>query len=337
MKMQWKIGNVEIPNPFVLAPMAGVTDLAFRRLCKEQGAGLICMEMVSAKAISFHNKNTEKLMEIEEKERPVSMQLFGSDPDLIAEMAAQIEERPFDILDLNMGCPVPKVVNNGEGSALMKNPKLAAEIVRKTAKAIQKPLTVKIRKGFDEAHSNAVEMAKYLEDAGAAAIAVHGRTREQYYAGKADWEIIRQVKEAVSVPVIGNGDVTDPISAHKMMEETGCDGVMIGRASRGNPWIFRQLVEYDKTGNIPERPDVAELKAMILRHARLQLQYKGEYTGIREMRKHVAWYTAGYPHSAAIRRRVNEIETIGQLEEMLESIPEKLDRNSREYYNIVTD
>ena len=335
--MELKIGNVRLENPYILAPMAGVTDLPFRLLRKEMGAGLICMEMVSAKAISFHNKNTEKLMEIEEKERPVSMQLFGSEPDLIAKMAAQIEERPFDILDLNMGCPVPKVVNNGEGSALMKTPKLAAEIVRKTAKAIQKPLTVKIRKGFDEAHSNAVEMAKYLEDAGAAAIAVHGRTREQYYAGKADWEIIRQVKEAVSVPVIGNGDVTDPISAHKMMEETGCDGVMIGRASRGNPWIFRQLVEYDKTGNIPERPDVAELKAMILRHARLQLQYKGEYTGIREMRKHVAWYTAGYPHSAAIRRRVNEIETIGQLEEMLESIPEKLDRNSREYYNIMTD
>ena len=335
--MELKIGNVRLENPYILAPMAGVTDLPFRLLCKEMGAGLICMEMVSAKAISFHNKNTEKLMEIEEKERPVSMQLFGSDPDLIAEMAAQIEERPFDILDLNMGCPVPKVVNNGEGSALMKNPKLAAEIVRKTAKAIQKPLTVKIRKGFDEAHSNAVEMAKYLEDAGAAAIAVHGRTREQYYAGQADWDIIRQVKEAVSVPIIGNGDVTDPISAHKMMEETGCDGVMIGRASRGNPWIFRQLVEYDKTGNIPERPDVEELKAMILRHARLQLHYKGEYTGIREMRKHVAWYTAGYPHSAAIRRRVNEIETIGQLEEMLESIPEKLDRNSREYYNIVTD
>ena len=313
-----QIGNVTLENPYILAPMAGVTDLPFRLLCKEMGAGLICMEMISAKAISFHNKNTEKLMEIMPQERPVSMQLFGSDPDLIAEIACQIEERPFDILDLNMGCPVPKVVNNGEGSALMKNPQLAQEIVYKTARAIKKPLTVKIRKGFDDANVNAVEMAKRLEAAGAAAIAVHGRTREQYYSGKADWDIIRQVKEAVQIPVIGNGDVTDPVSAHRLMEETGCDGVMVGRACRGNPWIFRDLVEYDKTGTIPEKANLSELKEMILRHGQLQLKYKGEYTGIREMRKHVAWYTAGYPHSAAIRRRVNEIETFEQLKEMLE-------------------
>ena len=313
-----QIGNVTLENPYILAPMAGVTDLPFRLLCKEMGAGLICMEMISAKAISFHNKNTEKLMEIMPQERPVSMQLFGSDPDLIAESSCQIEERPFDILDLNMGCPVPKVVNNGEGSALMKNPQLAQEIVYKTARAIKKPLTVKIRKGFDDANVNAVEMAKRLEAAGAAAIAVHGRTREQYYSGKADWDIIRQVKEAVQIPVIGNGDVTDPVSAHRLMEETGCDGVMVGRACRGNPWIFRDLVEYDKTGTIPEKANLSELKEMILRHGQLQLKYKGEYTGIREMRKHVAWYTAGYPHSAAIRRRVNEIETFEQLKEMLE-------------------
>lgn len=315
-----KIGSVELPNPYILAPMAGVTDLPFRLLCKEMGAGLLCMEMVSAKAISFHNKNTEKLMEIEKGEHPISLQLFGSDPDLISEIAKQIEDRPFDILDLNMGCPVPKVVNNGEGSALMKNPKLAEEIVRKTSKAIKKPLTVKIRKGFDENHVNAVELAKRLEDAGAAAIAVHGRTREQYYAGKADWQIIRQVKEAVQIPVIGNGDVDDPLAARAMMEETGCDGVMIGRASRGNPWIFKSLLEYDRTGRVMDKPDREELRDMILRHAQLQLKYKGEYTGMREMRKHVAWYTAGYPHSAALRRRVNEIDSIGQLEKLLDNL-----------------
>ena len=312
-----KIGNVELENPYVLAPMAGVTDLPFRLLCREQGAGLLCMEMVSAKAIQYNNKNTKALLEIHPEERPVSLQLFGSDPDVISEIAKQIEELSFAILDINMGCPVPKIVRNGEGSALMKNPKLVHEIVSKTAKAIQKPVTVKIRKGFDDTCINAVEIAKVIEDAGAAAVAVHGRTREQYYSGKADWDIIRQVKEAVSIPVIGNGDVTSGESALAMMRETGCDGVMIGRGSQGNPWIFSELLEYEKTGVMPERPGREEIKDMILRHARLQLEYKGEYLGIREMRKHVAWYTTGMPNSAKLRNEINAVESYEQLENLL--------------------
>ena len=312
-----RIGNVTLENNLILAPMAGVTDLPFRLLCKEQGAGLLCMEMVSAKAIYYNNKNTEALMEIDERELPVSLQLFGSDADIMSEMAKRIEERPFAILDLNMGCPVPKVAGNGEGSALMKNPQLVREIVSKVVRAIEKPVTVKIRKGFDEEHVNAVEIAKIIEDCGAAAVAVHGRTREQYYSGKADWDIIRQVKEAVSIPVIGNGDVTGPESAKKMMEETGVDGIMIGRACRGNPWIFKQINEYLKTGVIPEKPSIEEVREMMLRHARMQLECKGEYTGIREMRKHVAWYTAGYPNSAKLRAKINEVETFEELTELL--------------------
>ena len=312
-----RIGNVTLDNNIILAPMAGVTDLPFRLLCKEQGAGLLCMEMVSAKAIYYNNKNTEALMEIDERERPVSLQLFGSDADIMSEMAKKIEEKPFDILDINMGCPVPKVAGNGEGSALMKNPELVREIVFKVVKAIEKPVTVKIRKGFDEAHVNAVEIAKIIEDCGAAAVAVHGRTREQYYSGKADWDIIRQVKEAVSIPVIGNGDVTGPESAKKMIEETGVDGIMIGRAARGNPWIFNQIKEYLETGVLPKKPDLSEVREMMLRHARMQLECKGEYTGIREMRKHVAWYTAGYPNSAKLRAKINEVETYEELTDLL--------------------
>lgn len=315
--MKWKIGNVEIPNRFVLAPMAGVTDLAFRRLCKEQGAGLLCMEMISAKAISYKNKNTRALMEIDPVEHPISMQLFGSEPELMAEVAKEIEEEPFDILDINMGCPVPKVVNNGEGSALLKTPDLIEEIVRKVSSAIKKPVTVKVRIGFENEPIDIVEIAKRIEDAGAAALAVHGRTRQQYYSGTADWDTIRRVKEAITIPVVGNGDVDSPLKAEALIKQTGCNAVMIGRAVRGNPWLFRELNHYFQTGELLERPSAVEIREMILRHARKQIELKGEFVGIREMRKHVAWYTAGMRHSAGLRRESNTIESYEALEQLL--------------------
>ncbi len=311
------IGNVTLDNNIILAPMAGVTDLPFRLLCGEQGAGLCCMEMVSAKAILYRNKNTESLLQIHPQEGTASLQLFGSDPKIISEMAKQIEDRPFAILDINMGCPVPKVVNNGEGSALMKQPKLAGEIVKAVVKAVDKPVTVKIRKGFDEAHVNAVEIARIAEDAGAAAVMVHGRTREQYYAGEADWDIIARVKEKLSVPVIGNGDITDGRRAEAIMKQTGCDGVMIGRAARGNPWIFRQIAAWLQDGTVLPKPEKEEIKATVMRHAKLQLECKGEYTGIREMRKHVSWYTAGMPDSARLRQRINMTESFEEMEQLV--------------------
>lgn len=315
-----KIGGVTIESPVILAPMAGVTDLPFRLLCKRKGAGLLCMEMVSAKAIYYHNRNTEELLKTHPEEVPVSLQLFGSQPELMAEMAKRIEERPFSILDINMGCPVPKVVNNGEGSALMKNPRLAGEIMTAVVKAVKKPVTVKIRKGFDEEHVNAVEMAKIAEDCGVAAIAVHGRTREQYYSGSADWDIIRRVKEAVSIPVIGNGDVKDPESAKALLEETGCDGIMIGRAARGNPWIFKQIDDCLSKGTMPEPVSKEEIRRTILEHGELMTEYKGEYIAVREMRKHVSWYTAGMPDSARFRGRINEMETMEELKESVNAL-----------------
>lgn len=315
-----QIGNVTLENNLILAPMAGVTDLPFRLLCKEQGAGLLCMEMVSAKAILYKNRNTEELLTIDARENPVSLQLFGSDPDIMSEIAKQIEERPFDILDINMGCPVPKVVNNGDGSALMKNPKLAGAIIEKTARAIKKPVTVKIRKGFDENSINAVEMAHIAQESGAAAVAVHGRTRAQFYSGQADWDIIRQVKEAVSIPVIGNGDIRRAEDVIAMEQQTGCDGFMIARGAEGNPWIFRQILHYFETGESLPKPSFAEVTEMLLRHAAMQMEFKGEYTGIREIRKHAAWYTAGYRNSSKLRGRINEVENFEQLQALFEEV-----------------
>ena len=315
-----KIGSVTLDNNVILAPMAGVTDLPFRLLCREQGAGLVCMEMVSAKAIYYQNKNTESLLTIHPDERPASLQLFGSDPGILAEMAKRIEDRPFSILDFNMGCPVPKVVNNKEGSALMKDPTLVRQILTSMVKAVHKPVTVKIRKGFDEEHCNAVEIAKIAEDCGVAAIAVHGRTREQYYSGRADWETIARVKDAVHIPVIGNGDIDSPHSALRMIEQTGCDGVMIGRAAQGNPWIFREITRFLEDGTIPAPPDDREKREMVLRHARLQLEYKGEYTAVREMRRHLSWYTVGMPHSAKFRQMINAVDNMEQLVRSVDTI-----------------
>ncbi len=313
-----KVGAVEIENPLILAPMAGVTDRPFRILCKEKGCGLMYTEMVSAKAILYKNRNTKPLMEVGEEEGPVALQLFGSDPEILSRIAAQVEEGPYAWIDLNMGCPVPKVVNNGEGSALMKDPRLVERILTAMVQKMKKPVTVKIRKGFDDSRVNAVEIARIAEGCGAAAVAVHGRTREQFYSGKADWDIIRQVKEAVKIPVIGNGDVFTAGDGARMMEETGCDGVMVARGAKGNPWIFSGLLHYLRTGKELPSPSADEIREEILRHMKLQVEYRGEYLGVREMRKHVAWYTAGLAHSAALRNEINQAESYEALKGLIE-------------------
>ena len=316
-----KIGNIEIENCLALGPMAGVTDLPFRLLCKEMGCNMLYTEMVSAKAILYKNKNTKELLNIDKNEHPVGAQLFGSDPDIMAQIAAQVEEGECDFIDINMGCPVPKIVNNGEGSALLKQPKLVEEILTKMVKAVNKPVTVKIRKGFENGTVYAVEIAKIAESCGVSAIAVHGRTREQYYSGKADWDVIKDVKKAVKIPVIGNGDIFSAEDAKAMKEYTGCDGLMVARGARGNPWIFREIKEYLENGNVIDKPTINDIREMIIRHAKMLVDYKGEYTGIREMRKHIAWYTAGLPHSAELRRMCNQIET---MENLVETINAKL-------------
>lgn len=308
-----KIGNTELKSRFILAPMAGVSDLPFRLICSEMGAGLVCSEMISAKALHYRNKATDELMQTHPDEHPVSVQIFGSEPEIMAEQAEAISGRDFEILDINMGCPMPKVVNNGDGSALMKDPDLIGRIVSAVVRSSKKPVTVKIRKGFDRDHINAVEVAKIAEEAGASAIHVHGRTRDQYYEGKADWDIIRRVKESVSIPVIGNGDIRSFEDAEKMINETGCDAVSIGRAARGNPWIFKEMLDGKRY-----IPSLEEKKEVMKRHIMLEVRWKGEYTAVREMRKHIAWYTAGIPHSAKLRTRCCAIEKAEELTELIE-------------------
>ena len=313
-----KIGNLNLDNRVFLSPMAGVTDLPFRLICKEQDCGMLYTEMVNAKALCYDDQNTKKMLKIEEEEHPVAIQIFGSDPEYMGGAAKILNSYPNEILDINMGCPAPKVVKNGDGSALLKNPELAAKVLKAVVGNSEKPVTLKIRKGWDDTCINAVEIAKIAEDCGISAIAIHGRTREQYYSGKADWDIIRQVKENVSIPVIGNGDVFEVEDAINMLNQTNCDAIMIGRGAQGNPWIFKRAKAYIETGEILPSPSVSDICEMILKHAKMNIEYKGEYTGIREMRKHAAWYTQGLKNSAKFRDRLSHIESYDELCDILE-------------------
>lgn len=314
-----KIGNLNLDNRVFLSPMAGVTDLPFRLICKEQDCGMLYTEMVNAKALCYDDQNTKKMLKIEEEEHPVAIQIFGSDPEYMGGAAKILNSYPNEILDINMGCPAPKVVKNGDGSALLKNPELAAKVLKAVVGNSEKPVTLKIRKGWDDTCINAVEIAKIAEDCGISAIAIHGITREQYYSGKADWDIIRQVKENVSIPVIGNGDVFEVEDAINMLNQTNCDAIMIGRGAQGNPWIFKRINHYMQTGEILPEPTLEEKINTAKKHLKLAVEEHGEYVAVREMRKHIAWYLKGLRNSARVRDEINKIESYEEVVNKLES------------------
>ncbi|HBG5344219.1 TPA: tRNA dihydrouridine synthase DusB [Clostridioides difficile] len=313
-----KIGNLELKNKVFLSPMAGVTDLPFRLICKEQGCGLLYTEMINGKALCYDDENTKKMLKIEEEEHPVAVQIFGSEPDFMGRAAEIMNDYSNEILDINMGCPAPKVVKNGDGSALMKNPKLAEEVLKAVVKNSKKPVTLKIRKGWDDNNVNAVEIAKIAEDCGISALAIHGRTREQFYTGKADWDIIAEIKKNLSIPVIGNGDVFTIEDSINMLDKTGCDAIMIGRGAQGNPWIFKRINHYMNTGEILPEPTLNEKISTAIKHLKLAVEEHGEYVAVREMRKHIAWYLKGLRNSAKLRDEINKIEEYQEVVSKLE-------------------
>ncbi|WP_031517134.1 tRNA dihydrouridine synthase DusB [Desulfofalx alkaliphila] len=312
-----QIGRVKLANRVISAPMAGVTDRAFRVLAREAGCGLVCTEMVSDQALMYNNKKTLRMVDFQDEPGPLSVQIFGSNVEYMAKAAQIVVSQGADIVDINMGCPAPKIVKNNEGCALMKNPQLAADIVKAVVEAVEVPVTVKMRKGWDQNSVNAVELAERAVAAGAQAITVHGRTRDQFYSGAADWDIIRRVKEAVEVPVIGNGDIWSPLDARDMMEQTACDGVMIGRAAMGNPWIFKQTIHYLETGQLLPGPQPEERIQMAIRHLEMIVDDKGAFIGVSEMRKHAAWYTKGFRGAASLRQRINQAQSPEELKEVL--------------------